>query len=264
MSLPDQYLLSDLLKHRVRCNQGIDHGIGVSIWMHPPVHRILGWVSRPSNIKLARDIWRLDQTRAISDQHVYVKGKPYISEQATVDRLPSLIEADLLNINGKRLGLIVDLVFQFESGKIINYIVSRSDPRLPGTSRWKLAIDHIVDQQPGFIFTNLLTLDDIPLIKSSVKQDFLKRSRIFRDQIQEFGVFASDKLEGWLEEPPWEDTFTRDTQKTDFLDDDPLEGWDDLSEFDGSDYPASSKTDNRDLRKNYGFDNSDNEEDPWI
>ena len=48
MSLPEQLLLSDLLRRRVRCDQGIDHGAGAMAWMHPPVHRLLGWISKPS------------------------------------------------------------------------------------------------------------------------------------------------------------------------------------------------------------------------
>ena len=45
MSLPEQLLLSDLLRRRVRCDQGLDHGAGALAWMHPPVHRLLGWIS---------------------------------------------------------------------------------------------------------------------------------------------------------------------------------------------------------------------------
>ncbi|MGA0162227.1 MAG: RNA methyltransferase, partial [Vulcanococcus sp.] len=48
MSLPEQLLLSELLRRRVRCDQGLDHGVGVAAWMHPPVHRLLGWFSKPS------------------------------------------------------------------------------------------------------------------------------------------------------------------------------------------------------------------------
>ena len=36
-------------------------GTGENVWMHPPVHRILGWSSRPSNFDLKRNVWRLNQ-----------------------------------------------------------------------------------------------------------------------------------------------------------------------------------------------------------
>jgi len=36
-----------------------------------------------------------------------------------------------------------------KTGKIIYYLVSRSNPKIPGSSRWKLNIENINDQQPG-------------------------------------------------------------------------------------------------------------------
>ena len=50
MTVPKKLLFSDLIKHNVRCDSGIDHGPVISPWMHPPVHRILGLITRPSNL----------------------------------------------------------------------------------------------------------------------------------------------------------------------------------------------------------------------
>ena len=248
MALPDQVLLSDLLHHRVRCDQGLDHGPGVMAWMHPPVHRLLGWVSRPSALRNSRDVWRLDQWRGLSDQEVFAKGPPAVADAITLERLPTLMEADLVDRHGERLGQIADLAFVPATGAILHYLVSRSDPRLPGSSRWRLTPDRIVDQQPGLVSTALTSLDDLPLSRASVRQDFLRRSRGWRDQIQQMGDRAGERLEGWLEEPPWDapgwaadDNGSRqdaerdwapqplrddlsDREDQDF--DDPLDGWD--------------------------------------
>ena len=104
-------------------------------WMHPPVHRLLGWVSRPSALRSSRDVWRLDQCRGFDDQQVFVKGDPAEADQITLDRLPTLMDADLLNADGERVGIIADLAFLPASGQISHYLVARSDPRLPGSSR---------------------------------------------------------------------------------------------------------------------------------
>ena len=100
MALPDPLLLSDLLRHRVRCDQGLDHGLGVMAWMHPPVHRLLGWVSRHSALRNSRAVWRLDQCRGLDDQQVFVQGSPAETDQRTLERLPTLMEADLLDRQG--------------------------------------------------------------------------------------------------------------------------------------------------------------------
>ncbi|MBM5819578.1 MAG: RNA methyltransferase, partial [Cyanobacteria bacterium K_DeepCast_150m_m2_101] len=97
MSLPEQLLLSDLLRRHVRCDQGIDHGAGAMAWMHPPVHRLLGWISKPSAFGDRRQAWRLDQLRGLSELEALVKGPGADTDLPTVDRLPTLIEAVLLD-----------------------------------------------------------------------------------------------------------------------------------------------------------------------
>ncbi len=205
MTLPEQLLLSDLLRRRVRCNQGIDHGAGLQGWMHPPVHRLLGWVSKPSAFGPRRLVWRLNQLRGLTDQEALVQGDPADTDPATLERLPTLFEAALLGGGNQLLGVIADANVELRSGRILDYLVARSDPRLPGSSRWLLSPDRIVDQQPGQVMTALQGLDDLPLARASVRQELLRRSRRWREQFEEVGGRFEERLEGWLEEPPWQD-----------------------------------------------------------
>ena len=234
MSLPKQLLLSDLLQHTVRCDLGLDHGPGVMAWMHPPVHRLLGWVSRPSALRMSREVWRLDQCCGLTDDQVFVRGEPAVTDPTLLDRLPTLLNADLVDRHGERLGAVADLVFEPASGAIHHYLISRTDPRLPGTSRWRLTPDRIVDQQPGQVSTALDGLDDLPLARSSVRQDLLQRTQRWRDQLRDIGDRAGDRLEGWLDEPPWDELDRQDPPArsdaappppSDAVD--PLEDWDD-------------------------------------
>lgn len=75
MALPEQLLLSDLLRRRVRCEQGLEHGAGAVAWMHPPVHRLLGWISKPSAFGDRREAWRLNQLRGLAELELYVQGR---------------------------------------------------------------------------------------------------------------------------------------------------------------------------------------------
>jgi hypothetical protein len=203
VALPEQLLLSDLLRRRVRCDQGLDHGAGAVVWMHPPVHRVLGWLSRPSAFGTRRLAWRLNQLRGLVELEALVRGEPAETDQATVERLPTLIEASLINAQGEPIGLVADAAFEPTTGRIRHYLVSRSDPRLPGSSRWRLSPDRIRDQQPGQVFTAVEVLDDLPLARASVRQDLLRRSRRWRDQMQQASGRFEQRLEGWLEEAPW-------------------------------------------------------------
>lgn len=147
MAVPKKLLLSDLLKHNVRCDSGMDHGPVITPWMHPPVHRILGFITRPSNLRLEREVWRLDQLKGINQQEVYVKGPCSVSDQQTLDRFPTLLNANVFNKSGQKIGLIADFLFEPKKGNIQYYLVSRSNPFIPGTSRWLLSIAQIIDKQ---------------------------------------------------------------------------------------------------------------------
>jgi sporulation protein YlmC with PRC-barrel domain len=196
----------------------------------------------------------LDQWRGISEQEVFAKGPPAVADAITLERLPTLMEADLVDRHGERLGQIADLAFIPATGAILHYLVSRSDPRLPGSSRWRLTPDRIVDQQPGLVNTALTSLDDLPLSRASVRQDFLRRSRGWRDQIQQMGDRAGERLEGWLEDPPWDGTGWADGEASQH---DPLRNWDQHSRHDLGDREEQGFDDPLD-----GWDESDWDPDP--
>ncbi len=178
----------------------LNYGNGENVWMHPPVHRILGWSSRPSNFDLKRNVWRLNQISQIIDNEIYVKGDPAISDLQTLNRFPTLIEANLININGSKIGFIADFLFEIKTGKIKYYLVSRSNPKIPGSSRWKLNIENINDQQPGLVFCETNSLDDLSLIKSSIKNEFFQKGKKIIDRFDDMKNIASNRLEDWLEE----------------------------------------------------------------
>jgi len=178
----------------------LNYGNGENVWMHPPVHRILGWYSRPSNFDLKRNVWRLNQISQIIDNEIYVKGDPAISDLKTLNRFPTLIEANLININGSKIGVVADFLFEIKTGKIRYYLVSRSNPKIPGSSRWKLNIDNINDQQPGLVFCESNSLDDLSLIKSSLKNEFLQKGKKIINRFDDMKNIASNRIEDWLEE----------------------------------------------------------------
>ena len=178
----------------------LNYGNGENVWMHPPVHRILGWYSRPSNFNLKRNVWRLNQISQIIDNAIYVKGEPAISDLATLNRFPTLIEANLINIDGLKIGVIADFLFEIKTGQIKYYLVSRSNPKIPGSSRWQLNIENIKDQQPGLVFCKFNSLDDLFLIKSSFKNEFLQKGKKIFNRFDDMKNIAANRLEDWLDE----------------------------------------------------------------
>ena len=200
MKLPKEFLLSELLNHNVKGNAILNYGLGENVWMHPPVHRILGWYSRPSNFDLKRNVWKLNQISQLIDNDIYVKGDPAISDVATLNRFPNLVEANVVNSEGSKIGVIADFLFEIKTGNIKFYLISRSNPKIPGSSRWKLSIEDIIDQQPGLVFCSCLSLEDLPLIKSSFKNQLFKKGKKIIDRFDDIKNTATGRLENWLEE----------------------------------------------------------------
>ena len=260
MGLPNKLLLSDLLKHNVRCDDGLDHGPIISPWMHPPVHRILGWISRPSALRLQREVWRLDQLKGINQQEVYVKGPCSISDEQTLERFPTLMCANVFNRDGQKLGLVADFVFEPIKGNIQYYLLSRSNPLIPGTSRWRLSISQIIDKQPGSISCDISTFEDLPIQKASIKEEFLIKSRKWKNQFKDLTNNASNKLEGWIDDQITE----RDIE----FNNDPFENSSDSSLYD--DWIDNSNIDsseefNRMNKRNINENSNDEKDlDPWF
>ncbi len=260
MSVSKKLLLSDLLKHSVRCEAGIDHGRVISPWMHPPVHRILGFITRPSNFKLERKVWRLDQLKGINEQEVYVKGSCSVSDEQTLDRFPTLMNANVFNRIGEKIGLIADFLFEPMKGNIQYYLVSRSNPLIPGTSRWLLPISQITDKQPGSISCDIDTFEDLPIQKASLKEEFLSKSRKWKTQFQDLTFNASDKLEGWIDDQIHEggnDSFGDSYENMN--EDASYDDWIDNLDIDSSDEFNRMKK----RKKNTNYTN-DRDLDPWI
>ncbi len=259
MKIPSKILFSELIHHRVRCDNGIDHGPGIFPWMYPSFHRLLGWISSPSNFKIKREVWRLDQLKGFSEYEVYVKGKPSISDQETLDRFPTLFNASIFNNDAEKIGLIADFVFEPNNGKILYYLVSRSNPSIPGSSRWRLEISHILDQQPGSISSHVNSLEDLPIYKASIKEELLNKSRKWRTQFKDITGKASDRLEGWFEEQ----VNVNDLNSYDNLDSSVSENFnDDWIDYEDQDNPESLNRMPSNRRKS-NFSNGKNM-DPWI
>ena len=247
MKLPKEYLLSDLLSHDVRGGMALSYGVGEIVWMHPPVHRILGWSSKPSNFNLQRNVWRLNQISQIVNNEIFVKGEPAITDLSTLTRFPNLLFAKLINSNGLKIGIIADFVFEFKTGQIKYYLVSRSNPKIPGSSRWKLDIRSIIDQQPGLVFCSEKTLNDFSLLKSSLRNEVLKKSKVFINRFDNMKNLATSKLENWLEE---EDYFNNDEEIS------VKDISDKLSEMEDKNFYSDNM--------NFKSSNRKKEDDPWI
>jgi hypothetical protein len=119
-----------------------------------------------------------------------------------------------------------------KTGKIKYYLISRSNPKIPGSSRWKLTIDNINDQQPGLVFSKSNSLDDLSLIKSSIKNEFIQKGKKIFDRFEDMKNIASNRFEDWLEEDEDINQNLDFKQKSFYNDDIPTRSFSDKKEDD--------------------------------
>ena len=93
-------------------------------------------------------------------------------------------------------------------------------------------IEIINDQQPGLVFCEINSLDDLSLIKSSIKNEFMKKGKKIIDRFDDMKNIASNKLEDWLEEDEDINQNLDVKQKSFYNDDDTLSSLSDKKDDD--------------------------------
>ncbi len=223
MRNPDYLLLSDLLKKEVKDLSSLSFGVGDISWIHLPSHRILGWSSKSYDFSKTRNIWRLDQIKTLIDKEVLVYGKPSINDISIINSIPNIINSKLINNFGNKIGIVADFLFELKTGNIKYYLISRNNPNIPGSSRWKLEKSSIIDYQSGFVFTEHENINELLIVKSSLREDFNQNSKTFIEKLNMFKNIASTKVEKWLEEDDIEDNDSYQSRREELLKNDDYE-----------------------------------------
>lgn len=121
----EELRVSDLLNRQVLDRQTTDeHGRIDRVWMHPPAHRVLGFLCRQGLIRGEFSAFRLDQLHALGDDSVVLEAAPQPANPEKIDRLESLLQHEVWTDAGLHLGKIVDCCFDRQTGYIRSYLVS--------------------------------------------------------------------------------------------------------------------------------------------
>jgi hypothetical protein len=149
----------------VRTNPDASFGWVEMVWMHPEVHRILGFVCY-SEWQGKRFAFNLGQVFQIEGDTILVRSRPVEAKPEQIAVLETLIGHELWDDAGNRIGKIIDCQFSLQTG-VIDYYLFRAEgwrgvtgtlyqlppEKILGFSRQrvrvaKVPIDHwIIDQE---------------------------------------------------------------------------------------------------------------------
>lgn len=92
------------------------------LWMHPPVHRVLGFICKSGFLGTKKTAFNLAQIKTLGTKSILVNAKPVETDSEKVRKLESLIGSEVWSDAGDKLGRIIDCLFNLKTGAITQYL----------------------------------------------------------------------------------------------------------------------------------------------
>jgi uncharacterized protein YrrD len=96
------------------------------IWMHPPAHRVLGFICKTGPLGGPKLAFNLKQIHQLGSKSIVANGAAVGTNTSEVKLLESLIGLEVWSDQGTKIGKIIDCLFDLKSGVITQYLF-RSD-----------------------------------------------------------------------------------------------------------------------------------------
>nr|AAA75110.1 orf288 putative protein; Method: conceptual translation supplied by author [Synechococcus elongatus PCC 7942 = FACHB-805] len=168
---PEELTLSDLLNRQVLDRQTTDeHGRIDRVWMHPPAHRVLGFLCKQGLIRGEFSAFRLDQLHALGDDSVVLEAAPQPANPEKVDRLESLLQHEVWTDAGLHVGKIVDCRFDRQTGYISAYLVSPHGWRGVAGMLWDLDPQLVLSYGQARVLVAELDPETLPVYEAGLTE----------------------------------------------------------------------------------------------
>jgi uncharacterized protein YrrD len=92
------------------------------VWMHPPAHRVLGFICKTGPLGGPKFAFNLSQIDQLGPESVVVNGDGVATNASEVKLLESLIGLEVWSDKGTKIGRTVDCLFNLKSGVITQYL----------------------------------------------------------------------------------------------------------------------------------------------
>ncbi len=120
---PEVVRQSDLLNQLVLERNSMEELGHVDVlWMHPPVHRVLGFICKSGFLGTKKTAFNLAQIKTLGANSILVNAKPVETDSEKVRSLESLLNCDVWSDAGNKIGRITDYLFNLKTGAITQYL----------------------------------------------------------------------------------------------------------------------------------------------
>ncbi len=151
------------------------------LWMHPPVHRVLGFVCRSGFLGTKKTAFNLAQIKTLGANTILVNAKPVETDSEKVRQLESLINCEVWSDAGNKIGRITDCLFNFKTGAITEYLFVSSGWNEIAGSVYLLPPSKILSFGNKRVLVSEAATQTLAVYREGIKQKLNKAGNFFKE-----------------------------------------------------------------------------------
>lgn len=162
------------------------------VWMHPPAHRVMGFVCKPGLMSKQRYAFNLKQLYRIGAESILVSSGAAETNVKEVRLLETLIGLEVWTDAGERLGRIIDCLFERRTGNIIQYLFKSGGWRGFTSGIYQLPPKAVMSFGRKRVLVTATVSENLQVFQEGIEERIVQASdRLKESYTQELDTFAS-------------------------------------------------------------------------
>jgi len=179
---PEVVRQSDLLNQLVLDRNTMEELGHVDVlWMHPPVHRVLGFICKSGFLGTKKTAFNLAQIRTLGANSILVNAKPVETDSEKVRQLESLINCEVWSDAGNKIGRITDCLFNFKTGAITEYLFISNGWGVIANGVYLLPPSKILSFGNKRVLVSEAAAQTLAVYREGIKQKLTKASNFLKE-----------------------------------------------------------------------------------
>jgi len=162
------------------------------VWMHPPAHRVMGFVCKPGFMSKQRYAFNLKQLYRIGAESILVSSGAAETNVREVKLLETLIGLEVWTDAGERLGRILDCLFDRQTGNITHYLFKSGGWRGFTSGIYQLPPDSVMSFGKKRVLVTAIVSENLQIFQEGLEERIAQASDRFKESYaQEFDTLTS-------------------------------------------------------------------------
>jgi len=179
---PEVVKQSDLLNQLVLDRNTMEELGHVDVlWMHPPVHRVLGFICKSGFLGTKKTAFNLAQITRLGVNSILVNAQPVETDSEKVRKLESLIDCEVWSDAGNKIGRITDCLFNLKTGVITQYLFVSSGWGGMAGGIYLLPPTKVLSFGRKRVLVSEAAAQTLTVYREGIKQKLTKARNIFKE-----------------------------------------------------------------------------------